>query len=137
MIREVEDFAWEAEFPASTVAKFLRDGADTLAFTQRYYEVRNPRGELIMVLGVALWSFARPPELWLLLAKPYFVNLRKSLQITRAAMALPISQYPGLVSDVRRDNVAELHFVQHHGGRPTGRKSLRPNGADFIQFGVN
>ena len=136
MIKEVEGFSWETEFPAAATAAMLRDGADTLVFTQRYYEVRNPQGELIMALGVAVWSFARPPELWVVLGKPYFVNVRKSLNITRADMALPVSHYPGLVCDVRKDNAMELHFVKHHGWTPTGKRSLRPNGDSFIQFGV-
>jgi len=135
MVNEVTDFPWEGEYLAATTATILR-GAETLMYTKRFYEVRNQRGELLLSAGVALWSFVRPPELWLHLAKPYFVNLRESLRITIEAMALPADQYPGLVCDVRKDNVTELHFVKHCGWRPTGHASLRPNGEDFIQFEV-
>lgn len=136
MIKEVDTLPWEGEYPARVTAAMLRYGADTIAFTKRYYEVRNPAGEMIMGVGVALWSFSRPPELWVMLAKPYFTNLRQALAISREAMALPVSQYEGLVCDVLKTNKTELHFVQHHGWRPTGARSLRPNGDLYTQFGV-
>lgn len=137
MIKEVDTMPWEGEYPARVVAAVLRYGADTLTFTQKYYEVRNLQGELILGAGVALWSFSRPPELWVMLAKPYFVNLRESLRFTKEALRLPASQYPGLVCDVAKTNKTELHFVYHCGWQPTGRRSLRPKGEDYIQFGVH
>ena len=136
MIKEVDTMPWEAEYPARVTAALLRYGRDTLLYTQKFYEVRNVRGELILGAGVALWNFVRPPELWIMLAKPYFVNLRDSLRETAVALALPKQQYPNLVCDVARDNKAELHFVKHIGWRPTGQPSLRPNADRFIQFGV-
>ena len=136
MIKEVDTMPWEAEYPARVTAAMLRYGADALAYTKKFYEVRNVSGELIMGVGVALWSFARPPEMWIMLAKPYFVNLRDSLRTSRAALHLPASQYPGLVCEVKKGNAAEEHFVLVHGFRPTGQPSLRPNGAAFTQYGV-
>lgn len=136
MINEVEGMPWEGKYPANVTASLLRYGADTLQFTHSYYEVRNPKGELIVGLGVAIWNLVRPPELWIMLAKPYFANLRQSLRITRAAQRLPISEYPGLVCDVARDSVVEQHFVEHCGWRPTGSASLRPAAEDFIQYGA-
>jgi hypothetical protein len=136
MIREVDALPWEGEYPGATVATFLRHGADTLIYTQRYYEVRNPAGALILGVGVALWSFVRPPELWVLLAKPYFADLRESLRITREAQVLPLSQYSGLVCDVARNNAVENHFVKHMGWSPSGNESLRPDGHKYIQFEV-
>ena len=136
MVQEVDMFPWEGEYPAPQMARFIRNQAETLMYTKRFYEVRNDSGELILGAGVALWSFVRPPELWLLLAKPYFVNLRDSLRLTKMAMALPAEQYSGLVCDVRKTNKAEMHFVKHCGWRPTGHASLRPHGENFIQFEV-
>lgn len=136
MVREVDTFPWEGEYPAASVARFISCQSETLMYTQRFYEVRNAAGELILGAGVALWSFVRPPELWLMLAKPYYVNLRDSLRLTKAALALPAADYEGLVCDVRKDNVSELHFVKHCGWVPTGRPSLRPHGENFIQFEV-
>ena len=45
MIQEVDTLPWEAEYPSQVTAALLRYGADTIAFTKRYYEVRNPSGE--------------------------------------------------------------------------------------------
>lgn len=136
MVQETESMSWEAEYPAAATANLLRFGAETLARTLRFYEVRNPAGEIILNAGVALWSFSRPPELWLVLAKPFFRNLREALRLGREAVKLPVSQYEGLICDVACDNQAELHFARHLGCRPTGRPSLRPDGDQYIQFGV-
>ncbi len=136
MIKEVDTLPWEAEYPARVTATMLRYGTDTLRYTKRYYEVRNPRGELILGAGVALWSFARSPEIWIMLAKPYFVNLRESLRLTAAAMILPKMHYPSLVCDVDRDSATELHFVKHLGWVPSKLPSLRPDGHKYIQFEV-
>lgn len=136
MIREAELMPWEAKFPTASVASMLRYGGDTLAFTRKFYEVRQEDGQIIMAAGVAIWSMVRPPELWVMPAKPYFVNLRSSLRTTRAAMALPVAQFPGLVCEVERDNAVELHFVKFMGWVESGRRSIRPNGERFIQFKV-
>lgn len=136
MVQETEGMSWEAEYPATAVANLLRFGMETLARTLRFYEVRNPAGEIILNAGVALWSFSRPPELWIVMAKPFLFNLRESLRLSLEAMKLPAAQYEGLVCDVARDNRAELHFVYHLGCKPTGRPSLRPDGDKYIQFGV-
>lgn len=136
MIKEVETMPWEAEYPARVTAAMLRYGMDTLLYTKRYYEVRNSSGELILGAGVALWSFARPPELWIMLAKPYFLNLRESLRLTAEALPVPATQYPNLVCDVLKTNKSEIHFVRHMGWRPTNQRSLRPRGDDYIQFEV-
>lgn len=136
MVSEVDTMPWEAEYPARVTALMLRYGAETIAYTQKFYEVRNPKGEMILGAGVALWNFARPPELWMLIAKPFFVNIREGLRLTRRALYLPASQYPNLVCDVRKDNVTELHFVRHLGWAPSGQPTLRPNGEAFIQFKV-
>jgi hypothetical protein len=137
VIKEVDTMPWEGEYPARVTAVMLRYGADTLAYTKKFYEVRNVKGELIMGVGVALWNFARPPELWIMLAKPYFTDLRRSLTISRAALHLPAYDYPGLVCDVKNGNKVEEHFVRSHGFRPTGQPSLRPNGAAYTQYGVH
>ena len=136
MIKVVDDHLWEAQYPAETVATLLRYGAGTFRHTLEFYEIRNPAGELVMTAGVALWSMVRPPEIWTVLAKPYFVNLRESLAITREAMQLPLRNWPGLVCDVLAASKKEMHFVQYLGWQPTGRRSLRPDGDKYIQFGV-
>lgn len=135
-IRSVADFPWEGEYPSSTFATLLRYGRESLDYTKEFYEVRTPSGELILGAGVALWSFARPPELWTILAKPYFLNLRESLRLTRAALSIPAEKYANLVCDVEKNSKKELHFVKHMGWVPTGQPSLRPNGNQYIQFKV-
>lgn len=137
MIKEVDVMPWEGEYPARVTAAMLRYGRDTLTFTRQFYEVRNVRGELILGVGVALWNFVRPPELWVMLAKPYFLNVRESLKVSREALALPVEQFPGLVCDVLNGNKTEEHFVWAHGFRPTGQPSLRPNGGAYTQYGVH
>lgn len=132
----LDTFPWEGEYPASTCAALLRYGEETLNFTKCFYEVRREDGALILGAGVAVWSFVRPPELWIILAKPYFTNLRSSLRLTKKALELPASTYPNLVCDVEKTAKRELHFVQHMGWVPTGQASLRPHGEDYIQFKV-
>ena len=131
---------WEAEFTARATAGMLRDmtrnNAQTLGRTDRFYEVRNAAGEIILAAGVSVWSFVRPPELWLLLVKPFMRSLRDSLILTREALQLPLRHYPNLVCEVRRDNQTELRFVAACGWHISGDLSLRPNGEDFIQFKV-
>ena len=131
---------WEGEFSAAALEPMLRDimynNGQTLGRTDRFYEVRNAAGEIIVATGVAVWSFVRPPEMWLLLAKPFLRNVRDSILRTREAQRLPAARYPNLVCDVAKDNKRELHFVRALGWVPTGVASLRPNGADFIQFKV-
>lgn len=136
MVNEVEDFPWEGEYPSGPFAKLLKHSAETLGYTHSFYEVRRPDGTLILAAGVAVWSFVRPPELWLILAKPYLKNLRENLHLTREALHLPLKKYPDLVCEVEKGYKREEHFVKHIGWKPSGYPSLRPDGHNFTQFRV-
>jgi hypothetical protein len=136
LINITSTHSWEAEFPAAATAELLRYGRKTFEYTHEFYEVRNPAGEIVLTAGVAVWSPLRPPELWIVLAKPYFRNLRESLAVTGEALATPVSRWPSLVCEVMKTAKRELHFVNYFGWVPTGRKSLRPDGDNYIQFGV-
>lgn len=128
---------WEGEFGAAQTAQLLRSGADTLECTLSWYEVRNPAGEVLMLAGVALWSFVRPPELWTALCVPFARNLRESLTLTRDAIRLPISQYPGLVCEALWADWKAQNFIRKLGFTPSSRESLRPNGHLYRQFEVS
>lgn len=136
VVNELAGMEWEGEFGAERTAQLLRTGDDVLNCTLSWYEVRNPAGEVLMIAGVALWSFVRPPELWTMLCTPYTRNLRESLTLTREAIRLPISQYPGLVCETRRTDLAAQSFARKLGFRPSERRSLRPNGELYRQFEV-
>lgn len=136
MVREVNEFPWEGEYPSATFAKLLKHRDETLGFTRSFYEVRRADGALILGAGVAVWSYVRPPELWLILAKPYFENLRESLRLTRAGLRLPAETFPYLVCEVEHGMRREEHFVKHMGWVPSGQPSLRPDGHNFTQFRV-
>jgi len=138
MVREVYEFPWEAQFDAATCTVMLgdmtRNNSQTLGRTLRFFEVRNPAGDIILVSGVALWGVTRPPELWMMMAKPFTNLLRESLYLTREGLRLPLSIYGRLVADVANDNAKELNFVKKLGFRPTGERSVRPGWEDVTQF---
>lgn len=137
MIRQVEDFPWEGRYAPSLTASLLSPSETTTrAFTQRFYEVRRHDGEIILAVGVAVWSFVRKPELWVALAEPFTERLRESFQLTREALALPAAEWPDLICEVHKDDRPSLNFAKRIGWRPTGEACLRPGGEDFIQFEV-
>jgi hypothetical protein len=135
-VLKVADMPWEAELTVPALRQWIGAGEVTRAFTQQYYEIRSIDGALVAVAGVAVWSLTRAPEAWILLAKPYFTHLRESLRLTREALHFAAQQYPGLISEVHRENAVELHFASHVGWVPTGRRCLRPDGDNYIQFKV-
>lgn len=139
MVREIDSFSWEPQFLPSATANMLADLADrgeTLGRTKRFYLVYDQRGDIIAEAGVALWAFTRPPELWIMIAKPFMRNLRESLHITREALELPKSQFHHLVAECYLQEHKSINFVKKLGFRPTGAISVRPNGQNFIQFEV-
>lgn len=136
-VNQVVDFPWEGEYSAESVAGFLANSAEVFGYTKAFYEVRRPDGALILGAGVAVWSFARAPEMWIMLAKPYFENLRESLRVTRDALSLPAEVFPHLTCEVKKTSAKELHFVKHMGWVPTGEPSIRPNGHNYIPFRVS
>lgn len=140
MIKEVEGFPWEAQFDSSTTAAILRgynEGHhDTMDKTQTFYTVHAEDGTLILAAGVAVWSYVRRPELWLILAKPFTQHLRQSLRLTKEVWTVPSERYPNLICEVKRDNAQELHFARYFGWRETDERCIRPGGADYIQFEV-
>lgn len=134
MVSEVEDMPWEARFRLDDLVALLRFGRETLDYTRSFYEVRDVSGELILVAGVALWNFVRPPELWTALAKPFLHNVNANLRMTRRDLVVPLTQYGYLVADVANDNPRDAHFVRALGFAPSGRKSLRPNADAVTQW---
>lgn len=137
MIKEVEDFPWEAEFSSEVTSNFLRNKNDVLIKSIRFYEVRDPSGAIILAAGIGVWSYVRRPELWIAMAKPFLRNLRQSVKLTREALQLPASQYPDLICEVRKNTPTHVNFVKHFGWRPTGVGSIRPDGDNFIQYELN
>lgn len=140
MIREVEGFPWEAAFGPATAGKILRGYKkghhDTMDKTHTFYTVHRPDGAIILAAGVAVWSFVRRPELWLILAQPFTENLRESLRLTKEVWRVPSQKYPNLICEVDKHNAQELHFARYFGWRETGERCIRPGGADYIQFEV-
>lgn len=141
MIREVEGFPWETEFDSATMAQILRGYKfgrhDTMEYTQTFYTVNRPDGTILLAAGVAIWSFVRQPELWLILAKPFFANLRESVKLTSEVWNIPAQTYPNLICEVRKDSPRDYRFAEHFGWQLTGQPSLRLDGEDYIQFGIN
>ncbi len=140
MVRESFEFSWEPEFTATALSGMLRDirfnNSQTLGRTKAFYEVLDEAGDILLEAGVAVWSYTRPPELWLMLAKPFFKSLRNSVVLTREALRLPASKFDRLICEVRNTDLAEMRFVKHFGWRPSPNPSFRPDAHLFTQFEV-
>lgn len=126
MVSEETEFPWEGEFLAKDVALLIKYKYETLKYTKRFYAVRNPSGEMIMGAGVALWNFARPPEIYIMLCAPFVYNLRESFQLSKEALRLPVHTFGRVVCDVYSADERAVNFARKFGFTPNGQKSLRP-----------